>query len=170
METRAFLLKKNVHGRLIVRRRENMFANRLLQLHLRRRCRGYGQMAGLKNDVLDRIVYSSVLQGKKAAQHWRNMREKSEKQKRVELKCDVVPVSLQYLDDCAEQDKPDEPQTSDEPEDRPHVLPYSIVSKVAADEAGKQTGDYEDHQELNYDRESRLGWISSTRLVLSFFL
>lgn len=130
-----------------------MFANRLLQLHLRRRCRGYGQKAALKNDVLDRIVFSSVLQSKKTVQHWKNVREKARDQKRVELKSDVEPVTLQYLNEYSEPDKTEEPPIPNESKDRPHILPYSIVNKIISDVDGKQIEDSED-QEMNYDCKS----------------
>lgn len=132
-----------------------MFANRLLQLHLRRRCRGYGQIAALKSDVLDRIVYNSVLQSKKIVQYWKNVREKSRDQKQIELKSDVEPVTLQYLNEYSEPDKTEEPQVLSESIDRPHVLPYSIVSKIVSNVDGKQIEDYED-QEINYDCKSRI--------------
>lgn len=130
-----------------------MFASRLLQLHLRRRCRGYGQMVAVKNDVLDRIVYNSVLQSKKTVQHWKNVREKARDQKRVELKSDVEPVTLQYLNEFSEPNKTEEPKIVDESTDRPHILPYSIVNKVISDVDSKQIEDNED-QEINYDCKS----------------
>jgi hypothetical protein len=129
-----------------------MFASRLLRSHLQRRCRTYGQSPAFKNDVLDRIVYNSVLQGKKTVKHWSNVREKSKKQRLEEMKCDVEPVSLQYLDGyAAAADETAERRAAEVSKDNPHNFPYSIVSKIVADkDADKQTEDNDDN-EINYD-------------------
>lgn len=129
-----------------------MFASRLLlRSHLKRRCRAYGQSPALKNDVLDRIVYNSVLQGKKAVKHWCNVREKLKKQRLEELKCNVEPVSLQYLDGYTGADETVEHRAAEVSMDRLHNFPYSIVSKIVSHKhVSKQTEDNEDN-EINYD-------------------
>lgn len=99
------------------------------------------------------------------------MREKFEKQKLEEMKCDVEPVSLQYLDEYAAQDKTTEPGAADVLPDRPHNFPYSIVSKIVGDkDHGKQTEDNEDN-EINYDCESTVVMVSYDRglCFLHFF-
>lgn len=133
-----------------------MFATRLLRSHLKRWCRAYGQSPAFKNDVLDRIVYNSVLQGKKPVKHWCNVREKLKKQKFEELKCDVEPVSLQYLDGYTGADETAEHRAAEVSMDRPHNFPYSIVSKIVSDKhVSKQTEENED-DEISYDCKCHL--------------
>lgn len=128
-----------------------MFASRLLRSHLKRRCRAYCQLPAIKNDVLDRIVYNSVLQGKKTVKHWCNVREKLKKQRFEEMKCDVEPVSLQYLDGYSGGDETADRRTTEVSVDKPHNFPYSIVSKIVSyKDVSKQTEDSEDN-EINYD-------------------
>jgi len=91
-----------------------------------------------------------VLQNKKTTFHWRQVREKIKDQKRVEMKCDVEPVSLQYLDGYGEQDKTAVSKPIEEPKDTPYSLPYSIVSKVSANETGEQL-EYDGDNEIHYD-------------------
>jgi len=131
-----------------------MFASRLLRSHLRRRCRAYGQFPAFKNDMLDRIVYNSVLQNKKTAFHWRQVWEKNKNQKRVEMKCIVEPMSLQFLDGYGEQDKTAVSKLVKEPKHTPYSLPYSIVSKISANENGEQLED-NGNNEIHYDCKSR---------------
>lgn len=131
-----------------------MFTCRLLRSHLKRRCRTYGQSLAFENDVLGRILYNSVLQSGKTARHWRNVKQSSRDQKRVEIRCDVEPVTLQYLDECGERVRPVGPDpAAEEPNySAPYSLPYSISSKVIAKEDGEQCEDHEEN-EINYDRE-----------------
>lgn len=131
-----------------------MFAGRLLRSHVRRRCRAYGQSPAVKNDVLDRIVYNSVLHSKKLAQHWHEMRERNKNQKLVEMKCDVEPVSLQFLDGYSEQVETGVPELAEEPKFKPYSLPYSIVNKVEHNENGQKLEEDNEDNEINYDRKS----------------
>ncbi|XP_025423199.1 nitric oxide-associated protein 1 [Sipha flava] len=131
-----------------------MFVNRLVWLHLKRRSCAYSQSTALKNDVLDKIVYNSVLQDSKSSQYWRKVGEKKKILKRIEFKHDIEPVSLQYLDGYIEQkDSAPKPIVVKGSEDRPHVLPYSIVSKVnSINNDEKQIEENEDN-EIYYDYE-----------------
>lgn len=130
-----------------------MFVSRLLRSQLKRWCRAYGQSPAFKNDVLDRIVYNSVLQGKKTVKHWCNVREKYKKQRLEEMKSDVEPVSLQYLDGYTATDETAKRRAAEVSIDRPHNFPYSIVSKIVSDkDVSKQTEDNTDN-EINYDCE-----------------
>lgn len=131
-----------------------MFASRLLRLHLKRRCRYYGQRPALKTDVLDRVVYNSWLQDKKSVKYWHNVKENYTNQKRVEIRRDVVPVSLQFLDGYSEHDDTVKPKLVEELKDVPYSLPYSIVSRINVKNDGDQIEDNEDN-EINYDCKLR---------------
>lgn len=129
-----------------------MFVNRLLWLHLKRRCCAYSQSTALKNDALEKIVYNSVLQSKKNTQFWRKLGEKNKIQKQVEIKSYVEPVSLQYLDEYVQQkETPPNPRIVEGSEDRPHVLPYSIVSKVSPIANEEEEIKENEDNEINYD-------------------
>lgn len=132
-----------------------MFACRLLRSHLRRRCRAYGNSPAYESDVTDKIVFNSVLQSKKASQHWRRVREKAKDRKRVEMKCDVEPVALQYLDDYAEPAEPSESEDVEEFKDRMYTLPYSIFSKTGAHGDGERGTEDNADDEVDYDRKLR---------------
>lgn len=141
-----------------------MFVNRLFWLHLKRRCCAYSQSPALKNDALDKIVYSSVLQNNKTSQYWRKVEEKHKIQKRMEIKCDVEPVSLQYLDGYVERE--DTASKSRAPEEgsegRQHVLPYSIVSQVNSIDAEEaRIGEDNEDNEINYDCKFKCKMIGS---------
>lgn len=128
-----------------------MFACRLLQLHLKRRCRAYSQSPAFKNDVLDKIVFNSVLQSTKTSTFWKNVRVKAKSQKRVETKCDVEPVVLQYLDSYVKQSKVVESK-DDVVKDKPLNFPYSIVSEVKVNKDDDQNYDTKDTG-ITYDRK-----------------
>lgn len=130
-----------------------MFANRLLRSHLKRRCRAFGQLSALKNDVLDKIVYNSVLQNKKVTKYWNNKHEKYQQQKLIEIKREIEPVSLHYLDGYVDRDTvdvPDTEATQKSQDDAPHILPYSIVNPVTAVKGGENVVDCGSN-EINYD-------------------
>jgi hypothetical protein len=93
-----------------------------------------------------------VLQDSKSSQYWRKVGEKKKILKRIEFKHDIEPVSLQYLDGYIEQkDSAPKPIVVKGSEDRPHVLPYSIVSKVnSINNDEKQIEENEDN-EIYYD-------------------
>lgn len=139
-----------------------MFAGRLLRAHLKRRCRAYCQSPAFKDDVLERIVFNSVLQSKKAAQHWRKLNSDVKNRKRVETMSDVEPVTLRYLDEYVEQQ--DEAAEEQPPDDvakearnnRPYSLPYTIISETNYDKNAEQIKDSGggDDNEVNYDRKS----------------
>lgn len=130
-----------------------MFASRLLRSHLKRRCRAYGQSPAFKNDVLDRIVYNSVLQGKKTVKHWCNVREKFKKQRSEEMKCDVEPVSLQFLDGYTAADETANHREAEVSTGRLHNFPYSIISKIVRDKDFSQQIEDNKDNEVNYDYE-----------------
>lgn len=135
-----------------------MFAGHLLRLHLKRQCRAYGQSPAFKNDVLDRIVYNSETQRKKIGQYYRNMKEKLKKQQKVEIRCDVEPVTLEYLDGYAEQsdESVDPSRVAQGLKDAPYTLPYSIYRKI---DVHGNNENYENNQnnEVNYDCKSSVG-------------
>lgn len=132
-----------------------MFAGRLLRIHPKRRFRAYCQSPAFEN-VLDRIVFNSVLQAKKAVQHWRKVNADVKSQKRIEMKCDVEPVTLQYLDEYIEQVETVEPDVVNEVKNTPYSLPYSIISKTNFNKNDEQIKDNDDN-EINYDCKSRYG-------------
>lgn len=144
-----------------------MFTSRLIRLHLKRRYRGYSQSPAFKNDVLEKIIYNSELQRKKVVQHWHNLKVKYTKQKQVEMRCDVAPVTLQYLDEYSAQNETIlEPKVINEPKEKPHILPYSIVNKVTNfDKDNEKLKDFENNEVYN-DCKSRCGRVS----VLTVFL
>lgn len=129
-----------------------MFISRLIRLHLKRRYRGYSNSPAFKNDVLEKVVYNSVLQSKKSVQNWHNLKVKYTKQKQVEMRSDVLPVTLQYLDGYSAENKTiHEPNVIDEPKEKPHILPYGIVTKIANfDKDNENLKDSEDN-EIHYD-------------------
>lgn len=127
-----------------------MFASRLLRSHLKRRCLSYGQSSALKIDVLDRLVYNSVLQSLKTSKFWKNIQENKIKQKHVEIRRDVEPVSLQFLDEYSKQDDIVKSKSEKESTYRPYNLPYSIVKKINSNNDVDRIEDNEDN-EINYD-------------------
>lgn len=124
----------------------------LLRMHLTRRYCAQRQSSVPENDFLDKkIIYNSAWQSKKTSRFWYDVRVKAKIQKRVEKKCDVEPVTLQYLDEYVEHNttiEPEEVCVKDEP---PFVLPYSIIRKINVDEDQNLTEDQD--CEVNYDRE-----------------
>lgn len=142
-----------------------MFASRLLRLHLNRRYRDYSQKPDLKIDVLDRVIYNCALQRKKSANYWQSVKEKNKNQKRVEIRHDVEPVSLQFLDGYSEHDKTVKPKLVEKLKDVPYSLPYSIVSKINSNNDGDQIEDNKDN-EINYD--CKLKYPSMIRFLLFY--
>lgn len=135
-----------------------MFASRLLRLHLKRQCRAYGQSPKFKDDVLDRILYNSVVQSKKVVHYYRNLKEKSKKQKKVEMRCDVEPVTLEYLDGYAEQgDESVNPsRIAQGLKDAPYNLPYSIYRKIDI-HGNNENNENNQNNEVNYDCKCNAG-------------
>lgn len=131
-----------------------MFASRLLRLHLKRRCRDYSQRPDLKTDVLDRVIYNCALQRKKTVKYWHSVKEKKTNQKRVEIRHDVEPVSLQFLDEYSKRDETVKPTLVENSKDVPYSLPYSIVSRINANNDVDQIEDNKDN-EINYDCKLR---------------
>lgn len=127
-----------------------MFASRLCRLHLKRRCRTYSQSPAFKNDVLEKIVYNSVLQKTKTGRYWKNVNENNKKQKLIGLKQDIEPVSLQYLNEYIEQDAVETPKVVEELKEIPLVLPYSIVNRITINEDEKKIKNCENN-EIDYD-------------------
>lgn len=127
------------------------FSGRLLRLHVKRRCSSFARSPAFK--YTDKIVYNSVLQSKKTGQYWANVKDKIQNKNLVEIKHDVVPVCLQYLDGYDGQDKIEtvEPELTDEIVGKPHNLPYSIVSKI--DKVLRHDENVEDdvNSKVNYD-------------------
>lgn len=128
------------------------FSSRLLRLHLKRRCHTYAQSSVLKFTAFDKIIFNSVLQNKKTGQYWKNVKDTIKIKKAIEIKRDVIPVSLQYLDGYTEQDETDTvgPKITNEIIDKPHHLPYSIVSKINDIKDDENVEDYVDNK-VNYD-------------------
>lgn len=146
-----------------------MFVNRLVWLHLKRRCCAYGQSTALKNDALDKIVYNSVLQDNKNSQYWRKVKEIKKNHKRIEFKCDIEPISLQYLDKYIEQkDAAPKSRVVKETEDKPHVLPYSIVSRVNSINNEEERVEGNEDNEIDYDRKFECYNILSDFKFLNF--
>lgn len=136
-----------------------MFARRLLlsRTHFERRWTACprralgGRSPALETDVLDRIVYSSVLQSGKAARHWRDRKESSRNRKRAEIRCDVEPVSLRWY--LAQEERTAE-RAVPEPPDAPYSLPYGVSSKVIVDEDRERCDEEEPVDDrVEYDRE-----------------
>jgi len=96
-----------------------------------------------------------VLQREKLTDYRRNVREKKKNQKRVEMKRDVEPVSLQFLDGYSEQDKTEVPKLNEKPVDRVYSLPYSIVSKIEATNHNEEQLEDNENDEIYYDRTLR---------------
>lgn len=126
------------------------FSGQLLRLHLKRRCSAYAQSPALK--YTDKIVYNSVLQSKKTGQYWANVKNKIQNKNLVEIKHDVVPVCLQYLDGYAGQDETEtvEPKLTNEIS-KPHNLPYSIVSKINKVLRDDENVEDDVNSKVNYD-------------------
>lgn len=147
-----------------------MFAGRLLGLHLKRQCRACGQSPAFKNDVLDRILYNSVAQSKKVVQYYGNLKEKYKKQKKVEKRCDVEPVTLEYLDGYAGQgDESVNPsRVAQGLKDAPFNLPYSIYRKIDI-HGNNENNENNQNNEVNYDCKYSVGFSVYCRMILRFF-
>lgn len=66
------------------------------------------------------------------------------------MKCEVEPVSLQYLDGYAAVDETTKHRAAGASIDRPHNFPYSIVNKIVTEkDVGKQMEDNDDNEIYN---------------------